>query len=224
MEKRAFLNVLSFIRKKPWLIAGMIAAMLVLRFGEQALSTVLLEAELQVADYILALIRLILQTALSTVLVFVWYKDREKAAPFAAVDILKLFVTSLCTTLLITVSMLTVVLLPLGIWLYLRLDFYMNTYITGRSNGIFSCVGESFRVSKGHAGRYFVFNLKYLLFYFVIEFAATILMIVPGFTQAPLPGGVQLALDWVDPLIISVFMPYRYLLKCGFYDTVIKGE
>lgn len=222
MTKKAFSRVLAFMKRKPWLILGMIAAMLVLTFGEQALSGVLIEADLAAADYVLGVIRLVLQTALSTVLVLVWYRDRDKAAPFAAVDILKLFVTTLLTTLLITFCVVSVVLLPLGIWLYLRWDFYMNAYITGRSCSIFSCVGESFRMTKGHAAKYLVYNIKYLLFYFVIELAVTVATTVPDFTHTPLPGVLQTMSDVCYPIFVSVLMPYRYLLKCGFHDEILE--
>ena len=222
MTKKAFSRVLAFMKTKPWLILAMIAAMLLLTFGEQALSGVLIEADLAAADYVLGVIRLVLQTALSTVLVLVWYRDRQKAAPFSAVDILKLFVTTLLTTLLLTFCVVSVVLLPLGVWLYLRLDFYMNVYITGRSNGIFSCLGESFRMTKGHAAKYLVYNIKYLLVYFLIEFAVTIVTTIPSFTHTPLPGAVQTAADVFYPIFVSVLMPYRYLLKCGFYDEIFE--
>ena len=222
MTKKAFSRVLAFMKSKPWLILGMIAAMLLLTFGEQALSGVLIEADLNIADYVLGLIRLVLQTALSTVLVLFWYRDEDKAAPFAAIDILKLFVTSLLTTLLIVLCLVSVVLLPLGVWLYLRWDFYMNAYITGRSNGIFSCVGESFRLSKGHTAQYLLYNVKYLLVYFLIEFAVTIVTTYMSFTHAAVPAGIQTAVDVFYPAFVAVLMPYRYLLKCGFYDEVFE--
>ena len=218
MDKKAFSSVLRFMKAKPWLIIGMIAAMLALTFGEQRLSDVLLEVELTYADYGLAVIRLILQTALSAVLVYAWHKDKNEAAPFAAVDILKLFVTTLVTTVAVTFLMVTVVLIPLGVWLYLRIDFYMNTYITGKSNGIFSCVGASYRMMKNKVGRYLVFVLKYLAFYFVIEIAVTLLTVVPVFS---LSESARTALDVVDVVFTSLFMPYRFLLKCGYYDTVL---
>ena len=218
MDKKAFSSVLRFMKAKPWLILGMIAAMLFVTFGEQKISDVLVDADLKFADYGLAVIRLILQTALSAVLVFAWHKDKNEAAPFAAVDIPKLFVTTFVTTVLITFLMVTVVLIPLGVWLYLRIDFYMNTYITGRSNGVFSCVGESFRAVRGKAGRYLLFNLKYLAFYFIIEIAVTLLSVLPG---VPLSESARTALDVFDVVFLSVFMPYRFLLKCGFYDEVL---
>ncbi len=218
MDKKAFSSVLRFMKAKPWLILGMIAAMLFVTFGEQKISDVLVDADLTFADYGLAVIRLILQTALSAVLVFAWHKDKNEAAPFAAVDIPKLFVTTFVTTVLITFLMVTVVLIPLGVWLYLRIDFYMNTYITGRSNGVFSCVGESFRAVRGKTGRYLLFNLKYLAFYFIIEIAVTLLSVLPG---VPLSEGARTALDVFDVVFLSMFMPYRFLLKCGFYDEVL---
>lgn len=218
MDKKAFSSVVRFMKEKPWLILGMIAAMLVLTFGEHALSDVLLDVELTYADYGLAVIRLILQTALSAVLVFAWHKDQNEAAPFAAVDILKLFVTTFVTTVAVTFLMVTVVLIPLGVWLYLRMDFYMNTYITGRSNGVFSCVGESFRMVKGKTGRYLLFNLKYLAFYFVVEIAVTLLSVIPNI---PLTESMRTALDIIDAVFLSVFMPYRFLLKCGYFDEVL---
>ena len=221
MDKKAFLSVLRFMKAKPWLILGMIAAMLALTFGEQKLSDVLQDAELIYVDYGLAVIRLILQTALSAVLVFAWHKDRRDAASFGAVDILKLFVTTLVTTVAVTFLMVTVVLIPLGVFLYLRIDFYMNTYITGRADGIFSCVSESFRMVKGKTGRYLLFVLKYLAFYFVIEIAITLLSVIPGI---PLSEGVRTALDVTESIFLSVFMPYRFLLKCGYYDEVLTGQ
>ena len=97
----------------------------------------------------------------------------------------------------------------------------MNTYITGRSNGVFSCVGESFRTLKGRTGRYFVFILKYLAFYFLIEIAVTLLSVVPG---VPLSESARTALDVFDVIFHSLFMPYRFLLKCGYYDEVLTAE
>lgn len=221
MDKKAFSSVLRFMKAKPWLILGMIASMLLLTFGEQQLSDVLLDAELTYADYGLAVIRLILQTALSVVLVLAWHRDRKNAAPFAAIDIPKLFVTTLVTTIAVTFLMVTVVLIPLGVFLYLRIDFYMNTYITGRSNGVFSCVGESFRMTKKKTGRYLVFNLKYLAFYFLVEIIVTLLSVIPGI---PLSEGARTALDVIDAVFLSLFMPYRFLLKCGYYDEVLTEE
>lgn len=224
MTKKAFLDVLAFMKSKLWLILGMIAAMLLLTFGEQALSDVLVEAELVAADVVLGMIRLVLQTALSTVLILFWYRDRGRAAPFAAVDILKLFVATLLTTLLEVICVMSVVLLPLGVWLFLRWDFYMNVYITGRSNGVFSCIGESFRATKGHAAKYLVCNVKYLLVYFLVELAVAVVTAYAKITDATLSGGVQIAVDILYPVFVSVLMPYRYLLKCGFYDAVLKED
>ncbi len=221
MDKKAFSSVLRFMKAKPWLVVGMIAAMFVVTFGEQMLSGVLQDADLKYADYGLGVIRLILQTALSVVLVYAWHRDRNEAAPFSAVDIPKLFVTTLVTVLCVTFLMVTVVLIPLAVFLYLRFDFYMNTYITGRSNGVFSCVGESFRTLKGRTGRYFVFILKYLAFYFLIEIAVTLLSVVPG---VPLSESARTALDVFDVIFHSLFMPYRFLLKCGYYDEVLTAE
>ncbi len=218
MDKKAFLSVLRFMKAKPWLILGMIAAMFALTFGEQKLSEVLQEAELTYVDYGLGVIRLILQTALSAVLIFAWHSDKKEAAPFAAIDILKLFITTFVTTVAVTLLMVTVVLIPVGVWLYLRIDFYMNTYITGKSNGVFSCVGASFRMVKGKTGRYLLYNLKYLAFYFVVEIAVTLLSVVPG---VPLSEGARAALDVFDVVFLSLFMPYRFLLKCGFFDEVL---
>ena len=213
MKIHAVADIRAFIKSRPWLILGMIGATLLLTVGEQLLSDVLQEADLKFADVCLAVIRMILQTALSVVLIRFWYKDRDKAAPFAAVDILKLFVASFLTLLLIVFCLVSVVLSPLGVWLFLRMDFFMNTYITGRSNGVFSCVGASFRASKGHAGRYLVYNIRYLLFYFLIELAITAVSVSAGFSVSPVPAAVQKALDIFYPLFISVLMPYRYLLK-----------
>ena len=245
MDKKAFSSVLRFMQAKPWLILGMIAAMLLLTFGEQKLSAVLVEVELTYADYVLAVIRLILQTALSVVLIFVWHKSQNEAAPFAAVDILKLFVTTLVafapvflaasavlvllwiglflqkTAVIVLSFALAALLTPFVLRLYLRIDFFMNVYITGRSNGILSCIGESFRTMKGKAGRYFVFNLKYLAFFFLIEIALAFPALIPSLE---LPDGLRTALDIFDPIFLSVFMPYRFLLKCGYYDMVLTED
>lgn len=243
MDKKAFSSVLQFMKSKPWLILGMIGAMLLLTFGEQALSDVLLEVELTYADYCLAIIRLILQTVLSAVLVYAWHKEKNEAAPFAAVDIPKLFVTTLFTTVsiafcivasllipavvwlaaqsaaaVIPAFIVCAALIPVGIFLYLRIDFYMNVYITGKSNGIFSCVGGSFRMTKGKAGKYLLFNLKYLAFYFLVELVVTFLSVFPGI---PLTESARTALDVTESLFLSLFMPYRFLLKCGYYDVVL---
>ena len=217
MDKKAFSLVLRFMRRNWKIVVLLIVLMFGITFGEQQLSTALQEANLKVADYALAMVRMILQTALSTVLVFVWHKQNETAAPFSAVDILKLFVTNLAVTLLLTLGLVLIVTIPLAVWLYLRLDFYMNEYITGRSNGVFSCVGSSFRRTKGFAKRYLVYNIKYLLFYFLIEFAVT------GFSLAyklSLPDGVQI----FDVIFTSLFMPYRFLIKCGFYTVYFPRE
>lgn len=236
MDKKAFSSVLRFMKAKPWLVVGMIAAMFVVTFGEQMLSDVLQDADLTYADWGLGVIRLILQTALSVVLVYAWHRDRNEAAPFSAVDIPKLFVTTLVTVVCITVLMVTVVLIPLAVFLYLRFDFYMNTYITGRSNGVFSCVGESFRMTKGRTGRYFLFNLKYLAFYFIVEAVLYMLSflismpdelratLLPGLAGASLPADLSKAVDIIYVIFMSLFMPYRFLLKCGYYDEVLKAE
>lgn len=235
MDKKAFLSVLRFMKAKPWLILGMIGAMLLLKFGEQQLSDVLREVDLTYVDWGLGVIRLILQTALSAVLVFAWYKDKDKAAPFAAVDILKLFVTTFVTTVGVTLCMVTIVLIPLGVWLYLRIDFYMNTYVTGKSNGIFSCVGASFRTMRGRTGRYLWFNIKYLLFYFLvlfILFAVSFLISLPEelrtyvsviLPDLPTSERLSTTLDVIYAVFLSLFMPYRFLLKCGYYDEVLEG-
>ena len=116
MDKKVFSSVLRFVKAKPWLILGMIAAMPFLNFGDPKLSEVLRDTELTAVDWGLWVIYRILQTALSAVLVFAWYRDKKKAAPFAAVDILKLFLTTLVTTAVVTVCIL---IPPLGIWLFL---------------------------------------------------------------------------------------------------------
>lgn len=236
MDKKAFSSVLRFMKAKPWLIVGMIAAMFVVTFGEQMLSDVLRDVELTCVDWGLGVIRLILQTVLSVALVYAWHKDRNEAAPFSAVDIPKLFVTTLVTVVCVTFLMVTVVLIPLAVFLYLRFDFYMNTYITGRSNGVFSCVGESFRMTKGRVRRYFVFNVKYLAFYFLVETVLFLLSfligmpeelraaLVPGLADVSLSDGLSKAVDVVYVIFMSVFMPYRFLLKCGYYDEVLKTE
>ena len=221
MGKKAFSFVRAFLRRNWKIVLLLIVLMLGITFGEQQLSTVLQQADLKVLDYGLAMVRMILQTALSTILVFLWHKQNETAAPFSAVDILKLFVTNLVVTVMLSFFTVLVVTIPLAVWLYLRLDFYMNEYITGRSNGIFSCVGSSFRRTKGYAKRYLVYNIKYLLFYFVIEFAIT------GFTMLRgsfLPDALQTGLDVFDAIFLSVLMPYRYLIKCGFYTVQLEGE
>ena len=213
------------MRRNRKVMLLMIVLMFGITFGEHQLSTVLRQADLKFLDYGLALIRMILQTALSTALVFLWHKQNNTAAPFAAVDILKLFLPNLAVTLLLSFCTVLIVTFPLAVWLYLRLDFYMNEYITGRSNGTFSCIGGSFRRTKGYTKRYLVYNIKYLLFYFVIEFALT------GITAAgTIRGGgllsehMQTVLDIFDVMFLSILMPYRYLIKCGFYSTYLQQE
>lgn len=221
MDKKAFLLAKDYIKRNPLIVIGMIVVMFLISFGEQAISSVLTDADLQYVDYGVAVVRMILQSALSTVLVYTWYKQKDKAAPFSAVDILKLFVASLITTIAITFCIVLIVLLPLGIFLYLRWDFFMNRYITGKSNGIFSCIGSSFRMSKGFGGKYFVFNLKYLSFYFIIEVIITICSL---FFEGAIPAGVYTAMNIFDMVFLSVFMPYRFLVKCGFYDVYFGEE
>lgn len=232
MDKRVFSSVMRFVKAKPMLIVGMVCAMLFITFGDQKVSEVLRDAELNAAYWGLGAIRLILQTALSAILVFVWHRDRKEAAPFAAVDILKLFLTTLFANAAIVGCM---VIPPLGIWLYLRFDFYMNAYITGRSTGIFSCIGASFRMTKGKTARYLLFNLKYLLVLLAAGFAVTllseilrlpteqsamILSLIPGLS---LPDGAGTVLNVAQLVFASLFMPYRILLKCGYYDEVLEG-
>lgn len=236
MDKKAFSSVLRFMKAKPWLILGVIAAMLLMTFGEQMLSDVLRDVDLTYADWGLGVIRLILQTALSSVLVFAWHKERNNAAPFAAVDILKLFVTTFVTIVVVSLCMLSIVLLPLGVILYLRFDFYMNTYITGRSNGIFSCVGASYRLVKGKTGRYLLFNIKYLAFYFLVEVALFLVSflvglpeelreaILPNMADSAMIEALGRAVDVIYVVFMSLFMPYRFLLKCGYYDEVLTED
>lgn len=221
MDKKAFTSVWAFMRRNIKIVLLLIVLMLGITFGERQLSTVLQQADLKILDYALAMVRMVLQTMLSTALVFLWHKQKETAAPFSAVDILKLFVTNLVVTVLLSLCVVLVVTIPLAVWLYLRFDFYMNEYITGRSNGIFSCVGSSFRRTKGFAGRYLVYNIKFLLFYFVVEFALTGFMIARG---QMLPAGWQTGLDIFDAVFLSVLMPYRFLLKCGFYTVHFERE
>ncbi len=242
MDKKAFALVRQFIRSKPWVILGMIALMLALTFGERALSDTLRSAELQFVDYGIAAIRMLLQTGLSVVLVYAFHKQRIPDVSLAAVDIIKLFFTgvlvsfveALCLVAgLIPLFLLSLgsmppwtgvlfLLVPLGVWLFLRLDFAMNVYITGRDPRMFSCIRTSFRASRGHTARYLLYNIKYLLFYFVIE-----LLLVAAAPQAGM-GEMSEALvngiDIFDAVFLSVFMPYRFLLKCGFYEVYLQEE
>ena len=222
MDKKAFSLVRKFIKAKPWLILGTVVLLLALSFGEQQLSAVLTTAGLTYADVGLAVIRMILQSALMTVLVLSWHRRSDTAAPFAAIDILKLFLSTFLLTLAYTACVVTVVLIPLAVWLFLRTDFYMNYYITGKSNGVFSCIGTSFRRTKGHAKRYLIYNVKYLLFYFLIQFALAGVAMAKVAVQ--FPDTVSTALDIFDLVFTSVFMPYRFLLKCGFYETYLHKE
>lgn len=222
MDKKAFSLVRAFFREKPAQIIGLVVLMLLLTFGERELSDILTDADLVYADYGLALIRMILQSALSTVLVLSWHKRKGDAAPFSAVDILKIFVPTLLMTVSITFCMVLLVTIPLGVWLYLRTDFFMNFYITGRSNGVFSCVGASFRATKGMAKRYLAYNVKYLSFYFLVE----VLMALFAAAQAlkPISPQISAVLDGFDAVFLSLFMPYRYLIKCAFYDVYLHKE
>lgn len=222
MDKKAFSLVKAFFKEKPWQILAMIVLMLLLTFGERELSEILVDADLLYADYGLAVIRLILQSALSTILVLSWHKRKEDAAPFSAVDILKIFIPAFLMTIAITFCMVLVVTIPLGVWLYLRTDFFMNFYITGRSNGVFSCVGASFRATKGYAKRYLVYNAKYLWFYFLVE-AAMMFFAGAQFVSTVSPN-IEFVMDILDAVVLSVFMPYRYLIKCGFYEVYLHRE
>lgn len=248
MDKKAFSLVRRFIRQKPWIVLAMIALMLALTFGEKALSDVLAAAELNYIDYGLAVIRLLLQTGLSSVLIYAFHRQHSASVSLTAVDIVKLFLTGILVSLVETTCFvlglfvplvlvgfmemgvatvllcaLFVLFVPLGIWLFLRLDFAMNVYITGRDARMFSCIRTSFRATKGCVRRYLVYNIKYLLFYFAIE------LILAGFGFLPHAADVSETLlktiDIVDAVFLSVFMPYRYLIKCGFYEVYLQeGE
>lgn len=219
MDKKAFLSAIRFMRENLLTVILVIVLMLGLTFGEHALSDVLQNADLNTADVCLAVMRLFLQTALSTVLVYIWHRKNGTAAPFSVTDIFKLFVPNLLVTFLLSLLLVGVVTIPLCVWLYLRLDFYMNEFITGRSGGIFSCIRGSFRRTKGYARRFLVYNLKFLLLYFVVELAVTTLTVLGG---AVLSESVNKALDVFDLVFLSVLMPYRYLLQCGFYSTYLQ--
>lgn len=222
MDKKAFALVRNFFREKPAQIIGLVVLMLILTFGERELSDILTDADLVYADYGLAVIRMILQSALSTALVLSWHKREGNAAPFSAVDILKVFVPTLLMTVSVTFCIVLVVTIPLGVWLYLRTDFFMNFYITGRSNGVFSCVGASFRATKGMAKRYFAYNLKYLSFYFLVEVIMALFVAAQAFQAVS--AQLSWVLDCVDAVFLSLFMPYRYLIKCAFYSVYLHKE
>ena len=221
MDKRAFRLVTDFMKRNWKVVLLLIVLMLGISFGERQLSNALQAADLQAIDVGIAVIRMFLQTALSTILVFLWHKQNDSAASFSVTDILKLFVPNLLVTVLLALCVVLVVTIPLAIWLFLRLDFYMNEYITGRASGMFSCIRSSFRSTKGLAGKYFVYNVKYLLFYFLVEFALSGVTI---FSFLAIPESSQLALDVFDIVFLSVFMPYRFLIKCGFYTMRLQGQ
>lgn len=248
MDKKAFSLVRQFIRQKPWIVICMIVLMLALTFGEKALSDVLKAVELNYIDYGLAVIRLLLQTGLSSVLIYAFHKQRIPSVSLTAVDIVKLFFTGILVSLVettcfvlglfvplvlvgfmqkgVAVMLLCVaffLFVPLGVWLFLRLDFAMNVYITGRDPRMLSCIRTSFRVTKGFVRRYLVYNLKYLLFYFVIELVLAAFGLLPQ--TAGVSEGLLKGIDVVDAVFLSVFMPYRYLIKCGFYEVYLQeGE
>ena len=243
MDKKAFSLVRQFIRQKPWIVLGMIGLMLALTFGEKALSDVLEAAELEYVDYGLAVIRLLLQTGLSSVLIYAFHKQRIPSVSLTAVDVVKLFVTGILVSLIETTCFVLGVMpvflmtlggaaaplfvfflfIPLGAWLFLRLDFAMNVYITGRDPRMFSCIRTGFRATKGFVGRYLLYNVKYLLFYFVIELALAACSFLPQTTDSMTT--LVHVVDVIDAVFLSVFMPYRYLIKCGFYEVYLQeGE
>lgn len=219
MDKKAFRTAVSFMRRNVKIVLLMIVLMLGVSVGEYRLSSVLQAADLQWADIGLAVVRMFIQASLSVILVYLWHKQQDESLSFLATDLFKLFVPTFLVTVLLSFCVVLVVTLPLAVWLFLRLDFYMNEYITGNANGMFSCIGASFRRTKKTAGRYFVFNLKYMLFYFVIEFVLTG---ITRYTFPSIPDAVLTGLDIFELVFLSVFMPYRFLLKCGFYSTCLQ--
>ena len=221
MDKQAFRSIWFFMRRNWKTILLLTVLMFGVKFGEQQLSDALWQADLKAFDYGLVVVRLVLQTTLSTILVFLWHKQHGTAAPFSVADILKLFVTSLTVTIALTLCKVLIVTIPLAVWLCLRTDFYMNEYITGRSNGVFSCIGSSFRRTKGFARPYLIYNLKYLLFFILVEFAVTAFSISRGVWQSV---GATPGLDVFDAVFTSVLMPYRFLLKCGFYSAYLDEK
>lgn len=215
-NKQAFSFVKSFTKQNFLCISAMITLFFLMGIGEEKLSALLISHGHTYLDYTLAVVRMFLQTALSCVLVFIWYKKKDSTVTFSFFGTLKLFCSTFLVSLTLAFLVATIIGIPVALWLFLRFDFYMNTFFTSDKKGIVSCIGESFRKTKGFAKKYFVYNLKYLMFYFIITIA---LMMLSAF--ASLTGSAATVMSIVSALFTAVFMPYRFLIKCGFFDEYI---
>ncbi len=216
-DKNAFSLVKTFIRQNIPYILLMALVFFALSLAEEKLSALLLSHGHTYLDYSLAVVRMFFQTALSSILIFIWYKKKDTAVKFTFPDALKLFCSTLLVSLASACMVVTVIGLPFAIWFFLRSDFYMNTFFTTDKKGILSCIKESLRRTKGFASDYFRYNLKYLLFYFIIT---TILMFLS--TTSYLSGNAVTVMSIVSSLFTAIFMPYRFLIKCGFYDEYLN--
>ncbi len=217
-DKQAFSQVKTFIKQNIPLFLLMALLFFALSFAEGKISSLLLSYGHNYLDYAVAVVRMFLQTALSSILIFTWYKKKGDLSKFAIPDALKLFCSTFLFSLACASMVVTVVGIPFAVWFFLRADFYMNIYFTTDKKGIISCIRESLKQTKGFARDYLRYNLKYLLFYFIIT---TVLMFFSSTSY--LTGTAVTVMSIVSPLFTAIFMPYRFLIKCGFYDEYLNN-
>lgn len=217
-DKKAFGLVKDFIKHNILYVLAMMILYFVLNMGEERLSPLILSYGHTYLDYALAAVRMFLQTALSCILIFIWYKKKDPATKFSLLGAVKLFCSTLLVSLVVSTLTITVIGIPFAVWFFLRSDFFMNIYFTSDKKGIISSIGESFRRTKGQAKRYLIYNLKFLSFYFIITVAFMFLSVVATMTST-----ASTVMSFVSSLFTSVFMPYRFLIKCGFYDEYLNS-
>ncbi len=214
--KKAFSLVRDFYKHNFLPVIIMILLCFGITVGADELSDLLISHNLTYIDYALAVVNMFLQSVLSCSLIFIWYKKKGNAAAFSPLSAIKLFCSMLLVSLLLAALTVTVIGIQFAVWFFLRLDFYINIFMTSDKNGIVSCIRESFRRTKGLAKPYFIYNLRYLSFYIIVT---TVLILLS--TTASLTGYAAEAMNIVSTVFSAVFLPYRFLIKCGFYDEFL---
>ena len=217
-DKNAFSLAKNFIKQNIFLILAFIIIYFLIGIGFEKLSDFVLSKELTYVDYSLAVVRMFIQTVVSFILIFIWYKKKETDAKFSVATAIKLFFSTLLVSLALVSLSVTIVGIPFAIWLFLRFDFYINIFFTTDNKGIISPIRESFKITKGHAKKYLVYNIKYLAFYYII------MAVLLGFSVPSVLAGISSAtVGLISTVFTSIFTPYKYLLKCGFYDEYLSG-
>lgn len=215
-DKKAFSLAKSFIKQNVLCILAFMIVYFLIGLGFEKLSDFLLSKELTYVDYALAVVRMFIQNTVTFMVVYIWYKKKPTDTKFSPLSAIKLFCSTLLVSLALVSSAITVIGIPFAVWLFLRFDFYINIFFTSDNKGIFSCLRESFRRTKGYAKPYLVYNIKYLAFYYII------IAVLLTFSAAAILTGVNsTTVDLIFTAISSIFMPYKYLLKCSFYDEYL---